>query len=449
MLLLFTRVRGAGHPWEARRLKRSVCSGGAASSTSDRATASRAVPGEGVEPSRAEAHGFLRPARLPVPPSRPSGPRVAARRRRVGLVALLLLVGASCGGETSSPASGPTIAFLFDGAPADAELVTSPALAGLELAARESGHVGIEPLNVGLDRDEVMASLQDLGEDRGVVAAVVGPWTTPPDGAIEMLAADGVPVVSLSWAWGPPEETDDLWLSFAADRAREAVLLVSGASALPPGRAPLCLAGDDHVTSRALAATAEELATAAGDPELVTAGVVTSGRTASASAVAARIGDARCPTVVWAGGATDAALVVSSIEDPPTIIGTSRMKTDDGLAIASTGVDVHTVCACADVSLSTDPISQRFVHDLQAESGAAPGPFAVEAYDAGTMLIGLLDGGGSREALAAGLDDLAGFRGLVTAYAFEGSGSRAPADPDVGAWRAAGSRWLPEPAPAP
>ncbi len=35
-----------------------------------------AVPGEGVEPSRAEAHGLLRPARLPVPPSRPapSGP---------------------------------------------------------------------------------------------------------------------------------------------------------------------------------------------------------------------------------------------------------------------------------------------------------------------------------------------------------------------------------------
>ena len=33
----------------------------------------RTVPGEGVEPSRAEAHRFLRPARLPVPPSRPSG----------------------------------------------------------------------------------------------------------------------------------------------------------------------------------------------------------------------------------------------------------------------------------------------------------------------------------------------------------------------------------------
>jgi hypothetical protein len=97
--------------------------------------------------------------------------------------------------------------------------------------------------------------------------------------------------------------------------------------------------------------------------------------------------------------------------------------------------------------VSTEPISQRFVHDLQAESGAAPGPFAVEAYDAGSMLIGLLDGGGTREAVAAGLDDLDGSRGLVSAYAFEDSGSRSPAGSAVSVWRATGSRWLPEPAP--
>ena len=51
-----------------------------------------------------------------------------------------------------------------------------------------------------------MASLRALGEDRGVVAAVIAPWTAPPAGAIELLAEHGVPVVTLSWAWGPPEE---------------------------------------------------------------------------------------------------------------------------------------------------------------------------------------------------------------------------------------------------
>ena len=34
------------------------------------------VPGAGVEPARAEAHGILSPARLPVPPSRPAGDSV-------------------------------------------------------------------------------------------------------------------------------------------------------------------------------------------------------------------------------------------------------------------------------------------------------------------------------------------------------------------------------------
>ena len=39
----------------------------------------REVPGEGIEPSRAEAHGFLRPARLPIPPSRRRVLSLAAR----------------------------------------------------------------------------------------------------------------------------------------------------------------------------------------------------------------------------------------------------------------------------------------------------------------------------------------------------------------------------------
>jgi hypothetical protein len=362
------------------------------------------------------------------------------------MAALVLLVIAGCTEEVSPPADGPTIAYLLDGSPADAELVTSPALAGLELAAREAGNAQIEPLNVGLEHGEVMASLRELGEDRSVVAAVVAPWTAPPDGAIDLLAAQGVPVVSFSWAWGPPEDGGGLWLSFVPDRAREAVILLSRAALSVPRGAPLCLAGDDHVTSRALLATAEELGAAAGDPELVKAGIVASGREATADAVASRIDDARCPALVWIGGAPAGASVLSSIEDPPTVVGTSRLKNDDGLAVASSGISVTTACACADISLSTEPRSQRFVHDLQAESGAPPGPFAVEAYDAGTLLIGLSEtGDGTRGDVAGALDGLTRFTGLLEAYRFDGSGSRAPSG--VGVWRAVGSRWLREPAP--
>ncbi len=401
----------------------------------------RAVPGEGLEPSRAEAHGFLRPARLPIPPSRQGGSSVAARGSRAAIAALLL-VAAACTSDVLPRADVPTIAYLLDGSPADAELVTSPALAGLELAAREAGTVEIEPLNVGLEHDDVMASLRELGEDRSVVAAVVAPWTAPPDGAIDLLAAQGVPVVSFSWAWGPPEEDAGLWLSFVADRAREAVILLSRAALSAPEGAPLCLAGDDHVTSRALLATAEQLGAAAGDPELVMAGIAASGRAATADGVAARVEDARCPALVWIGGVPTGASVLSSIEDPPSVVGTSRLKTDDGLALASSGISVRAICACADVSLSTDPRSQRFVHDLQAGSGAPPGPFAVEAYDAGRLLIGLFEGGnGTRAELAGALDGITRFTGLVEAYRFWGGGSRAPSG--VGDWRATGSRWLP------
>jgi substrate-binding family protein len=410
----------------------------------------RPVPGEGVEPSRAEAHGFLRPARLPIPPSRPGGSRVAARGLPAGLAALFVLVAVACTEEISLPGPAiPTIAFLFDGSTPDAELVTSPALAGLELATHEAESIGIEPVNVGLDREEVRASLRSLGGDRGVVAAVVAPWTAPPDGAIELLAAEGVPVVTLSWAWGPPEEGEGLWISFVPDRAREAVILLSAAGGLASEGSPVCLAGDDHVTSRGLLATAEELGEAAGDPQLVMAGIVEAGRAVTADSVAARIGDAGCPILAWIGGTPAAASVLSSIPEPPPVLGTSRMKTDDGLELASFGSPVFTACACADVSLSTEPRWQRFVHDLQAESGAPPGALAVEAYDAGLLLIGLLEGTeGSRRDVVSGLNDLSRFGGVAGIYAFEADGSRAPVRLAPRIWRAAGSRWLPRTARA-
>jgi Periplasmic binding protein len=361
---------------------------------------------------------------------------------------VLLIVLAACTNDVSPrEANGHTIAYLLDGSSADAELVTSPALAGLELAARGPGNVQIEPLDVGVGRDDAMASLRELGEDRGVVAAVIAPWTAPPAGAIELLAGEGVPVVTFSWAWGPPDEGARLWHSFVPERAREAVNLLTEAAGLASGDA-LCLAGDDHVTSRALLATAEELGEAVGEPELVMAGIAATERAETAGVVAARIRGARCPALAWVGSATDAASVLSSIPDPPSVVATSRMKTDEGLEVASSGIGLRSICACVDVSLSTEPTSQRFVHDLQAESAAPPGPFSVEAYDAGRLLIGLLEGGeGTRGALAEALGDLGRFRGLAGTYAFGPDGSRVIAPSAVGVWRASGSRWLPETAP--
>jgi hypothetical protein len=355
-----------------------------------------------------------------------------------------MVLSLACTGDASrSGTIGPTIAFLFDGSPSDAELVTSPALAGLELAAHEAGGVEVEPVNVGLDLGDVTAALRELGDDRGVIAAVVAPWTAPPDGAIQLLAAEGIPVVSLSWAWGPPVEGKGLWVSLAAGRAREAIGLLAGPDA-GSGRT-LCLAGQDDITSRALLETAAQLGEGAGNPEVRTVGVAEAGGPGTADAVAARIAGAGCTRLDWVGGADVAASVLSSVADPPSVVGTSRMKTDAGLALTSSGVAVFTVCACADVSLAIDPISQRFVHDLQAESGSPPGTFAVEAYDAGRLVLGLGGERPIRSRVAEGLDGLVRFRGLVDSYAFEPDGSRAPGSLRSGVWRSAGSRWLPGP----
>jgi hypothetical protein len=355
-----------------------------------------------------------------------------------------MVIAVACTGDASrSDAARPTIAFLFDGSPSDAELVTSPALAGLELAAHEAGGVEVEPVNVGLGLDDVTASLRELGDDRGVIAAVVAPWTAPPDGAIQLFAAEGIPVVSLSWAWGPPSEGKGLWVSLVAGRAREAIILLPGPNADPGST--LCLAGEDDATSRALLSTAAQLGRGAGNPEVRTVGVAGSGRPGTADAVAARIAGAGCTLLDWVGGADVAASVVSSVAHPPSVVGTSRMKTDSGLALTSSGAAVFTVCACADVSLAIDPISQRFVHDLQAESGSPPGPFAVEAYDAGRLVLGLGGEHPTRARVAEGLDGLVRFRGLVDSYAFESDGSRAPGSLRSGIWRASGSRWLPSP----
>ncbi|HYY07712.1 MAG TPA: hypothetical protein VFA25_03820, partial [Actinomycetota bacterium] len=86
---------------------------------------------------------------------------------------LLLVLLAGCGpGEAERDDAVRTIAFVFDGSTEDADEVTGPALAGLQLAAIASDRVTVEPVDVG-DPGSAVEELRALGDDRGVVAAVV------------------------------------------------------------------------------------------------------------------------------------------------------------------------------------------------------------------------------------------------------------------------------------
>jgi hypothetical protein len=153
------------------------------------------------------------------------------------------------------------------------------------------------------------------------------------------------------------------------------------------------------------------------------------------------VADASCPVLAWVGAAPSAAAVLEATSKPPAVVGTARVKTDDGLALP--GPAVLTECVCPDVTLSIDAATRRFVHDVQADSGAPPGPFAVEAYDAGTFLLESADGAVlTRAAVAARVSGTTSFAGLVGTYAFGPNGSRTITT-DAGRWRAVGSRWLP------
>jgi hypothetical protein len=347
------------------------------------------------------------------------------------------------------PPSADTIAFLFDGSTGDADLVSGPALAGLELAARQAGGVDIEPVNVGEDPSDALEELEELGDDRGVAAAVVGPGTPPPAGAVESLAGAGVPVVSLSWAWGPPADHPRLWLSLAARKGEEARALVRAAPRLARS-GPLCAAGDPHVMGRALLRAVARTRRLTAPARVRPAGIVDPERPATAETVAGRLSDLGCRALVWTGGAEAAALLLAAATEAPEVVASSRLKTDDGLALAGAGVRLSTVCACADVVLSVQPVLQRFVHDFQAESGSAPGPFAVEAYDAGRLLIEQLRlGEGTRRELVGRLAALERFSGLIGPYARQPGSAPSFVAAPVGVWRAAGSRWLLEGSPSP
>ena len=148
-------------------------------------------------------------------------------------------------------------------------------------------------------------------------------------------------------------------------------------------------------------------------------------RAATAATVAGRVDTAGCSVVAWIGGSEALDELLAALREPIEVVGTSRLKTDDGLLLASPSASLFTECGCVDVSLSIDERLQRFVHDFQADGGSAPGPFAVEAYDVGRLLIGFASraAGGRRWPPDS---RSSGFTGLDSLYRFARDGSRAP-----------------------
>ena len=401
----------------------------------------RRVPGEGIEPSRAEAHGFLRPARLPIPPSRPSAPSVPAVARLIAAIVATIAAAVGC---SSAPAErpGPRIAFVFDGSTDEADEVSGPALAGLRFAALGTGDPEtIQPVNVGLDVETVAEDVRAVVDDRGVVAAVVAPWTVPTEQAAQILTDADLPIVSLSPGWHPPPGT--VGRSLSIDLSGEASLLVRTAFGATSGGRPPCVAGDLHPASAPLTGAVEAVGHEVGSP-VRRAGAIDPARPATADAVAGRARALRCDVAIWTGGVDALELLLDAAPELTTIVGSSRIKTSGGIGLGIThpARRLLAVCGCADIDLSPDARLRRFIHDFQAESGGAPGAYAVEAYDAGRALISLGSTSG-REGVAAGIVGRTTLPGLLGTYRFRDDGALVESPVAPGAWRASGSRWLP------
>src|SRR4029450_1326130 len=94
-------------------------------------------------------------------------------------------------------------------------------------------------------------------------------------------------------------------------------------------------------------------------------------------------------------------------------IGGDRLLDPDFLSTAGSAAEgAVALCACANVSTSTELPARSFIQGHQAEPGVAPGACAVEGWDAAHLILRAAgDRGITRALVARTLDGLATFDG--------------------------------------
>jgi len=130
------------------------------------------------------------------------------------------------------------------------------------------------------------------------------------------------------------------------------------------------------------------------------------------------------------------------------LIGADALRTGAFLILAgAAGKGTIAACACADLIGSTDPAAASFVSAFDTRFGAAPGPFAAEAWDAVEMFVAAFKAGVTqRQRVRNFIESFSGFPGLTKAYTPQptGGGNIAPA-PAVFLYRDDGAHWVPVP----
>jgi hypothetical protein len=341
---------------------------------------------------------------------------------------------------SSSPAPAPvTIAYLQDGSVPDNFEVIAPAQLAIRLAVLEAVQRGDLPpgsfvaaFDIGGGPEEALEVARDIVANSAVAIAVEAPLTRIwPSARAELLDA-GMPILSLSGLQGAPVE--GVWLRMVASVEREADLIARRLT--HHRRACLMGAGSTAFATETVAALESSL----GERRPVTVSVIE-----ERHGVVSRIAAAGCSVVAWSGTATGAAWLRAALDRQglgrlPLVVLDPARTVSFLEAIASTRGRTKAFCACLDISTSAEPEAITLLHAFQANFGIQLGPFGVEGWDAGTLIVESAGDRPSRASFAAALDALTSFRGLAGTYRFDGDGERS--DAPVYSYRATGARWL-------
>jgi branched-chain amino acid transport system substrate-binding protein len=342
--------------------------------------------------------------------------------------------------STAVPAPTATVAFIQDLSPEGSSEVTLPALQAIELAflsaALEADPVLLDVVTFDTQGDPATAEevAATIVGDPSFVAAVVAPGLPAQAAVGEPLASAGVPVVSLSARGAVADPAPGTWLRLVAPIEAQARALIEGVDGMGSSRRGVCVvpAEPDGTTF------ARDV-----------------GRLLARSRTVVEIDDldalstAGCGVVVWAGGPEAGAAIAAALGPRQRLVGGPALLNPAFLELAGPAAEGATAfCSCADVSTSLDLAAQRFIQDYQSEYGSAPGPYAVEGWDAAHLLVrAVREGAPTRAGVVSSLAATGSEDGLGGSYVFT-DGELAHPEAATRRFLVEGGRWIEAPRPA-
>jgi ABC-type branched-subunit amino acid transport system substrate-binding protein len=285
----------------------------------------------------------------------------------------------------------------------------------------------VVPFDVG-GQDGAVEAAAAIAADEAFAGAIAAPGVGGQAELATALGAIEVPLVSLSDRGAVSSAPPGTWLRLVAPLRVQAESLAQAAASVRAARRGICAVTappDGTVFARAIRSSLPAHAEVADAAE------------ALASA---------CGVVVWPGDAAGGAALATGLagaEAGPVLIGGPALRDPEFLELAGEAAEgAISICSCAEVSTSLELAAQRFVQDYQAEVGSPPGPYAVEAWDAGHLLArALREAGPARADVVAWLAGLSQLDGLGGSYTVVNGEIADPAS-SVRRFRVAGGRWM-------